>query len=121
MHNFNKIDPIFIKMVPFERYLQVAYRHKQYLSYGVYFISQSMKYSLKMAFFATFHQFSKFQNGVPYCCFGIFSKFLHRCAQKSLNFQKIARPKRFYEVHILVPHLPLYFIPFIQSPFIHWE
>ena len=66
-------------------------------------MSQSMKYSLKMAFFAIFRQFSKFQNGVPYCCFGIFSKFLHRCAQKSLNFQKIARPKRFYEVHILVP------------------
>ena len=30
-----------------------------------------------------------------YCCFGIFSKILHRCAQKTLNFQKKYRPKWF--------------------------
>ena len=66
-------------------------------------MSQSMKYSLKMAFFATFRQFSKFQNGVPYCCFGIFSKFLHRCAQKSLNFQKNTRPKPIFNIRKKVP------------------
>ena len=68
-------------------------------------MSQFMKYSLKMPFFGIFHPTSKFKNGLPYCCFGIFSKFLHRCAQKTLNFQKKYRPKPFHEVHVLVPPL----------------
>ena len=56
-------------------------------------MSQLMKYSLKMPFFGIFRPTSKFKMAAHYCCFGIFSKFLHRCAQKTLNFQKKYRPK----------------------------
>ena len=68
---------------------------EQYQSNGVDFMPQSMRYSLKMPFFGIFRPTSKFKMAAHYCCFEIFSKFLHRCAQKALNFQKNYRPKWF--------------------------
>ena len=72
-------------------------------------MSQLMKYSLKMPFFGIFRPTSKFKMAAHYCCFEIFSKILHSCAQKTSNFQKNYRPKPFHEVHVLVPPLTLFF------------